>query len=267
MIYPSDFEHEYMKLVQHVLNHGEIRETRNAKTKALFGTSLSFSLRHGAFPLIQGRKMYPNGILGEFAALVRQPKHLKDFETWGCNYWKKWANEDGSINVDYGNAWFEHGQIDRLKDALRNNKTDRRMIINGWRPERLGELSLPCCHYSYQFYVNNDDELYMVWAQRSADVMIGVPADMVLAAIWAITLANELGLKPGGIKMDFGDTHIYESHLDNAKEYLKRRTALPREITRYTLVSEPGKPFEEFEPSDIKLSYPHLDKLEFELYE
>jgi thymidylate synthase len=253
------FEKDYAQLVKQILDYGEERETRNGKTLSGFGTTLVVNeLLDGVFPLLQGRKMFYKGVFGELAAILRRPKHIGDFTKWGCNYWGKWADIDGYINVDYGNAWFDFegvNQIERLKDALSNNPTDRRMLINGWNPKHLDDLSLPCCHYSYQFYVTNDGIIHMQWIQRSVDVMIGLPSDIVFAAAWLIAIANEFGFRPGAIHMVFGDTHIYEAHLEGARTYYSRVVKPGNKMPIYYNVNSPtGKPFELFEPADIELS-------------
>jgi thymidylate synthase len=263
------FERDYAALVAKVLKEGERRSTRNADTVAIFGESLVVEMNgDGTFPLIQGRKMYPAGVFGEFAAMIREPKSVADFERWGCNYWKSWAKPNGSIEVDYGNAWFAGGQIARLKDCLANNPTDRRMLINAWRPERLNKLDLPCCHYSYQFYVREGKYLDMLWSQRSVDVMVGLPSDIVLAATWLIMLGNEFGLLPGRIKMDLGDTHVYHSHIQAAEAYLDRVENSPvLPPYNYTLTVPPGTNFLSYEPTHIELSSARdLGKLPLELH-
>lgn len=264
-------EEDYARLVQHVLLMGEDRDTRNMSTRSVFGTSLSFDLRLG-FPLLAGRKIFYKGVLGELAALLRKPTCLADFESWGCNYWSKWADEDGKLNVDYGNAWFDFegfDQIADLKDKLRNNPADRRMIINAWRPHKLGELSLPCCHYSYQFHVSESGLLNMIWTQRSADLMIGVPSDMVLAAAWMIAIANEFDLVPGVCKMDFGDTHIYSDHIDPAYDYLTSASSLPPlgGVVRWRYLARPGSDFCTFDPADLEIAdYEPRKRIDFNLH-
>lgn len=269
----TKYESAYVDLVRNVLANGDLRATRNQNTLSLFGMHLTFDLSEGVFPLLEGRKMFYKGVFGELAAMLRKPKHIDDFTKWGCNFWNKWADPvTGAINVDYGNAWFQGGQIERLKDSLRNNPNDRRMIINGWVPENLDDLSLPCCHYSYQFYVSNG-KLSMLWNQRSVDVMIGLPSDAVFAAAWLIMLANEFGYEPGKVTMNFGDTHIYEGHKANAEEYIRRvhEDAFMRVFTEkpgWKLLAQPGKDFLLFTPDDIAIkNYSPLDKLEFELYD
>jgi len=260
------FEKDYAVMLDSILFAGEERQTRNGLTKSLFGRTLHVNMTNGYFPLIQGRKMYYKGVLGEFAAMGSGPKRLEDFEQWGCNYWKKWAKPDGSINVDYGNAWIAYGQLDRLRHALAHNPTDRRMLINGWRADKLEELDLPCCHYSYQFYVTRGKYLDMIWNQRSVDMMIGLPADIILAAAWVAVLANEVGLKPGNINMNLGDCHIYAEHFEQAKEYIGRVKHTTLEPTTFQLNTPSGMPMTMMTPDWFEMTnYQHLQPMKLEL--
>jgi len=259
-------ENEYKKLIKNIIRNGEIVNGRNGKTKRLFATTLVIdSLAEGKFPILTSRKMYWKGVAGEFAAMMRQPKNVKDFEKFGCNYWKLWADNKGDLELDYGNAWLDYEGFNQLAYVINNlkfNPTDRRMIINGWRPDRVlgNKLSLPCCHYAYQFFLNNKKEVEMLWIQRSADVMVGVPSDIIFAAIWLSTLANHTGYKPGKITMVFGDTHIYEEHLGKVEEYLNNPILdLPAYNNKCNNIYS-------FMPTDIVLeNYMHSEPIKFEL--
>ena len=267
----QQFEKDYAKLVSKVYRVGDTRETRNGETRSLLGMQLKIDTRdHYRLALIQGRKMYPTGVLGELAAILRKPKSIDDFEAWGCNYWKKWAKLDGSINVDYGNAWHEGGQIEHLKHCLAKDPYDRRMLINAWRPERLNELSLPCCHYSYQFHVTTDGYLNMVWVQRSVDMMIGLPSDILFAHAWLIAIANEFGYKTGVITMQLGDCHIYKQHCKSVDTYLaevETRAKSYEAEPHYVYTAPEGKDFLKFDPRDLLISkYKQGPKLNLELY-
>ncbi|RKZ80457.1 MAG: thymidylate synthase [Gammaproteobacteria bacterium] len=257
------FETTYMNLILDVLMTGELRKTRNATTIATcFKTLTISSLKDGVFPLITGRKMYPKGIIGEFAAFMHGPKHIDDFKSRGCNYWDKWCDEDGAINVDYGNAWVDYNGVNQLKDVIETLKTnpyDRRMIVDAWRPDRLKELSLPCCHILYQFIVSAGC-VDLIWYQRSADIMIGIPSDFVLAALLLIYVADAAGMYPGDIHMVFGDAHIYTDHIDGAKEYISR-----------TIKPHPGYTFDgklfDFEPYNFRIDdYSPNEPITFKLH-
>lgn len=255
----QQFELDYANLVAKIAHNGQTVTTRNGRTLSIFGEQLKIDMTdQTTFPLLRGRQIFYKGVLGEFAALVRKPKHVDDFKAWGCNYWDLWADKEGNLEVDYGNAWFDDGQIDKLKDSLRNNPADRRMIINGWRADRLDKLSLPCCHYAYQFNVSADGYLNMVWIQRSVDTMIGLPSDIVLAATWLISLAHEFGYKTGVITMQLGDCHIYEEHLlSGAVEKYLNNVHMYRSTTnaaKYTYKTLQSARFEDFEPSNLVIT-------------
>ena len=258
----------YKDLVSKIYYQGQAVDTRNARTTSLFGESISFDMADG-FPLLNGRKMYYGGILGEYAAFLKGPKKNKDFTDEGCNYWQTWAEEDGTLNLDYGNAWIDFNgvnQMAQLLTTLRENPTDRRMLISAWRPDKLKELSLPCCHYAYQFYVR-DGCLDMMWHQRSTDVMIGLPSDIILSALMLISIAREVGLEPGKSVMTLGDVHIYESHQDGVVEFLTRDPFITLPKYNYSHEPEPDNTDLRFYPEKFEvLGYAPMSAIKFELH-
>jgi thymidylate synthase len=282
----SKFESEYLKLIDKIIDTGEDKIGRNGKTRSIFGEYLDIGSVDKFFPLLQGRKLFYKGVLGELAAMVNSPKHIDDFTSKGCNYWGQWAQPDGTINIDYGNTWYDFNGIDqvaRLKDMLVNDPNNRRMIISGWKPDNIDNLDLPCCHFLYQFHVSNNDTLNMLWTQRSVDVMIGLPSDIVFAAAWLIILANEVGLNPGSIKMSLGDTHIYDKHIEGANTYreqcrdidwtlLSAAMVLPTVVTEplqlptYSLKMDKGQSLESFLPDMLEINdYRYNTPIKFEL--
>lgn len=219
----NQYERNYVALVRDVLYKGHMRAGRNGVTRSLFGRSFVVPDLHKSFPLLHGRKMHYAGVLGELAALIRGPKHVNDFKRFGCNYWDKFAAPDGSLVLDYGTQWLDFNGVNQLAmliEGLQHDPYGRRHIINSWRPDRLADLTLPCCHFLYQFYVTHNNRLDMIWYQRSADMMIGVPSDVILAALLVLLISQEANLLPGEITMVLGDCHIYEEHVKGTQEYL-----------------------------------------------
>lgn len=261
------FEKEYLKLVSNVLLKGEMVNIRNGKAIKVNGTMLKFNASQG-IPILQSRKYYYKGVFGEFAAFIRGPKKLEDFVKWECNYWKIWADLDSTIKLDYGNTWIDWYGINQVKNAIKILKSplgdgNRRVIITAWDPSHISDLSLPCCHYSYQF-IRNGEKLSLIWIQRSADLMLGVPADALLAWIFLTSMANTCELYPHEIVMQFGDTHIYEEHIDNAKELLNRPIRVS--VNGYNTCKDIFK----FVPDDIIVDEEHYKPypaLKFELKE
>lgn len=261
---------EYKDLVKQVLACGEVKKCRNGITTSLIGTQLKFDAAN--IPLLNGRKIFYKGVVGEFSAFMNNCSTVEGFKDRGCNYWDAWVDNNGNLNLDYINqlhdlitkvngSWIT--QLEALKIGLVNDKFSRRHIINLWKPENLHRLSLPCCHYSYQFIVSTDNKLHMIWTQRSADVMVGIPSDMILAYLWVQCLSKELGFKPGEVTMNFGDTHIYEEHIAGAKQYLE--VLEPRLIPIATL-NDKFTCIEQFYPDQLDIiQYDPHPSIKFEL--
>lgn len=219
-----NFETQYVSLIEDIKAMGHTRQTRNAIAKSIFGYQLTTNeLTYGVFPMLKGRQLFWEGVVGELAAFLNGPERIEDFTSRGCNYWKAWAHEDGKIEVDYGNKWSNFHGVDQLVEVVESLKNDpygRRHLITGWDPSNLDNVDLPCCHYAYQWYVNEYGYLDMIWIQRSVDTVLGLPSDMILAAVWNLLMAQTTGYKPGRITMQLGDTHIYEEHLSTLDSYL-----------------------------------------------
>ena len=210
----------YIQLIQNVLDNGELRETRNGTTLGIFGASLTYDIGEYGLPLISLRKIFTKGVVGEFRGFLQDVKTVAEFQALGCPYWDLWGNEDGTLNLDYP----PREQLDAVIESIKKDPMGRRHIINLWDHTHLDDLSLPCCHFNYQFYVRKG-LLDIIWTQRSVDVAIGMPSDFVLAALYVKHIADATGLYPGRMTMNFGDTHIYEEHLEDIKEMIKRPVA------------------------------------------
>lgn len=265
----NDWERQqYAQLVQKILHSGEKRSSRAGDTYSLFGETLDIDIST-SFPLLRGRRLFYKPVLGELAAMLRGPKTIEDFKKFNCNYWDAWDDGAGNINVDYGNAWIDFNGVNQLEDVvdkLINNPTDRRILISGWRPDNLPDLSLPCCHLLYQWYVRDGKYLDMIWYQRSVDTMVGLPSDIILAAAWTAVLASQTGYKPGKIKMMLGDTHIYANHVQGTLDYLRQLNSMPLDEPKHHYAVSPNATVYNFKPEMIDIvDYEPADKIKFEL--
>jgi len=285
------FEKQYLKLMKKINTHGIIKDTRNARTKSLFGESIKISKEEG-FPLLQSRKIFFKGLLGELAAFMRGPKNIKDFKKQGCNYWNLWCDKkDGAIRLSYGNEWINWGssannptginQWEEIVKLVKINKYDRRLIISGWNPEAIknGNLSLPCCHHNYQFSIetiDNKDYINIMYTMRSADLAIGVPSNIIMAYVINLLMRsllqqNGIDVDLGDITMVFGDVHIYEEHWEKTKEQYSIKNKINIMYTK-PIIPQIEKEFfntsiYEFNPNHIKISgYDPKTKIKYKLY-
>lgn len=140
--------------------------------------------------------------------------------------WRHFGAEYGTCKDDYT------GQgVDQLNDVIkriRENPTDRRMIMCAWNPIDIPKMALPPCHCLVQFYVA-DGELSCQLYQRSADMGLGVPFNIASYALLTHMIAHITGLKAGDFVHTLGDAHVYLNHIDALQEqvWMFNSTKLP----------------------------------------
>ena len=114
--------------------------------------------------------------------------------------------------------------IDQVKVAiekLKNNQNDRRILVSAWNPMAIPQMALPPCHVMHQLVVR-DGKLSLIWTQRSCDMFLGVPYNIASYALLLLLYAKESGLKPGTLKGELHDAHIYQNHIPQVREQLSR---------------------------------------------
>ena len=62
----------------------------------------------------------------------------------------------------------------------------------------------------------------LMWSQRSADSLLGIPFNIASYATLLEILAKEVNMVPDELIGNLGDTHLYSNHIEQAKEQISR---------------------------------------------
>jgi thymidylate synthase len=249
---------QYHDLLRLVLEQGQPRENRTGTgTLSIFGAQVRFDLRE-KFPLLTTKKIHLKSIIYELLWFLRGDTNIKYLNEHGVTIWDEWANEDGNLGRVYGAQWRdwrgENGvrvdQIDKVISEMKRNPQSRRLIVNAWNAAEIDKMALPPCHVLFQFYVQNG-ELSCQLYQRSADLFLGVPFNIASYALLTLMVAQVVDLRPGDFVHTFGDLHLYQNHLEQAREQLTRDCrSLPRMKLNPAVKNIRDFKFEDFELVD-----------------
>jgi thymidylate synthase len=249
---------QYHDLLRLVLEEGQARADRTGTgTLSIFGAQARFDLRPSGpgFPLLTTKKLHIKSIIYELLWFLRGDTNVKYLNEHGVTIWDEWADEKGNLGRVYGAQWRDwHGengmrvdQVDNLIAQIKKNPISRRLIVSAWNPAEIEQMALPPCHVLFQFYVQ-DGELSCQLYQRSADLFLGVPFNIASYALLTMMVAQVVDLAPGDFVHTFGDLHLYQNHLEQAREQLTRGyRPLPRMKLNPSVKNIHDFKFEDFE--------------------
>ena len=256
---------QYLDLLQHVLDHGILKEDRTGTgTHSVFGYQMRFDLQNG-FPLLTTKKLHLKSIIHELLWFLKGDTNVKYLQENGVRIWNEWADENGDLGHIYGYQWrswpdYDGGHIDQIKEAIdtiQNNPDSRRIIVSAWKVADLPQMNLPPCHAFFQFYVANG-KLSLQLYQRSADIFLGVPFNIASYALLLMMVAQVTGLEAGDFVHTLGDAHIYNNHIEQVREQLSREPrALPTMKLNPNVKSIFDFKYEDFELTDYN-PHPHI---------
>jgi thymidylate synthase len=220
---------QYHDLLQHILDLGAQKHDRTGTgTISVFGYQMRFDLKEG-FPMVTTKKLHLRSIIHELLWFLKGETNIKYLKDHGVSIWDEWADENGELGPVYGKQWRSWegadgktiDQISWLISEIKKNPDSRRLIISAWNVADLPRMALMPCHTLFQFYVA-EGKLSCQLYQRSADVFLGVPFNIASYALLTLMVAQVCDLEPGDFVHSFGDVHLYNNHIEQARLQLSR---------------------------------------------
>jgi len=247
----------YLDIVQTVLDKGRWKGNRTGvRTLVVPNVHFSHDMADG-FPLLTTKKMAVKAMAVELEGFIGGVTDKDWYQERGCHIWDEWnkpkelwREEDKTdLGPIYGFQWrsfnqkyiakksktqdytdvpngaivypYHNDQLYEIVRKLHYNPDDRRMVCSAWNPLQINEMALPPCHLMF-VVTHLDGVLNLHWTQRSCDLMLGVPFNIASYALLLELLCKEANMTPGNLSGMLCDCHIYENHIDGAKEQLTR---------------------------------------------
>lgn len=238
---------QYRDRLMTILEKGEMVRVTAQGIGALtcFGTlpQMVFDLSNGV-PLITERKIgFWRKAIAEIIAFVNGARTLDEIASYGCGFWESYRYKNAGLPLmpgdlgpgSYGPAFHDFpmpggtlNQFEQVLEQIRDYPHMRTHRITPWIPFYTARgprrmVNVAPCHGELHFRVMNG-ELHMRMDQRSADMPIGVPSNMIQYAALLLMMCQVTGYRPGNYIHSFADAHIYENQLYAIRELVKRET-------------------------------------------
>ncbi len=271
--------HQYLDLLQSILDKGEVKEDRTGTgTRSFFGHQMRFNLDDG-FPILTTKRIFFKGVVHELLWFLDGATNNTVLKDAGVHIWDEWETESGDLGPIYGHQWrswpgSRNGgvidQIEKIINQINNNPSSRRIIVSAWNVADLPDesispqdnvkkqkMALAPCHALFQFFVSQG-KLSCQLYQRSCDTFLGLGFNIASYSLLTHMIAQQCDLKVGDFVWTGGDVHLYLNHLDQANKQLKRE---PYTLPKLSIKRKPNSIFdyayEDFELLDYQ-SHPHI---------
>lgn len=247
-------EQGYLSLLKRVLKNGIPKNNRTGTdTLSLFGQMITYDLSDNKIPIFTTKKVLWEKAIIELLWFLKGNASIDWLQENNLHFWDANASRsfldkrnltsyrEGELGPVYPFQWRHFGakyegcdksyddkgvdQIKKIVKLLKKTPFSRRIILTAWNPCQLKEMALPPCHCMAQFNVtvqNNTKVLDCMLFQRSGDLFLGVPFNVVSYSLLTRMLCEVTGYKPGKFVHAIGDAHIYINHVDAVKTQLQR---------------------------------------------
>ncbi len=261
-------DNQYQRLLRDILEQGTLTPSQQGTDAItlIAPKPLRFRLENG-FPMITERNLNPKPsehlpvtiwqqAIGEICAFINGARTQTKLEQFGCYWWRHWVTEEkcrkrnlepGDLGPgSYGAAFHDFPTIEgdtfnqfaHLVEQLKEEPQLRTHFVTPWIPQYIVRgkgkqqkvVVAPCHGWVHARIINNKLTLHMF--QRSADVPVGVPANMIQYAALTLMLAKVTGVEPYEYIHSFSDTHIYVDQKPAVEIMLNRE---PRAFPTITL--------------------------------
>lgn len=239
---------QYRRVLRHALNGTYTRnefQTQGTLT-SVTAPPMVFDIANGA-PLITEREIgFWRRPISEIIAFINgartmdQLRQYGDKKTW-AGWWTRWASEEkckrfglekGDLGPGSYGAGYHHDGFNQWAHLVRQIQERpwlRTHKVTPWVPkyclqhsELQRKVVVAPCHGDVQITILND-RMSLRMCQRSGDVPVGVPSNMIQYAALLLMLAQVTGYKPHLFIHSIHDAQVYEDQVPHAKKMIRRR--------------------------------------------
>jgi thymidylate synthase len=250
----STFDDQFVENLNDIIENGTDYESRAvwkddgtpARCRKVFGIVNRYNFDYSNTPPVGTlRKFQIKNCVDELLWIWQKKSNkVSDLRS---NIWDAWADANGTIGAAYGfqvatkirvaehdiydpeDGMTEHvrvtlDQTDYVLHELKHHPFSRRIITDLYSIDQTGLMTLdPCCYSCTWNVTEHDGEKYLnlLLNQRSQDMIVANNWNVFQYWILQNLFAKEVGMKVGELVHVIADAHIYDRHIDIAKQLIQ----------------------------------------------
>lgn len=187
-----------------------------------------YDINKGEFPITTLRPIaWKSSIKEMFWIYQKASNDLSVLEEeFGINWWRDWeVNNTNTIGQRYGATVKRYDLMNKLLNGLKNEPYTRRHIIDLYQYADFEETpGLNPCAFLTVWSVRGE-YLDVTLHQRSSDYCVAGHVNKIQYVALMMMVARHVGLKPGVFMHVVDNLHIYDRHIDQAKELISRKAS------------------------------------------
>ncbi|MEZ7277083.1 thymidylate synthase [Pseudoalteromonas sp. 68 DY56-GL68] len=149
----------------------------------------------------------------------------ESFISYYLSVYKKYAENDGTINGAYGKRLFscdgKYNQFSQVISLLKSKPSTRQAVVQLFSPKDTSKQykDTPCT-LSWQFMIR-ENKLHMYTTMRSNDAYRGLPHDIFVFTMLQELVSKMLGIEVGAYHHYVSSLHLYTEDVELAERYIQ----------------------------------------------
>ena len=226
---------QYYTLVDKLLNLTDKHKpmpTRQKDSKGTYtvtGATLSFKDLGNIEPIMTKRFIDPKKAIGELDWMLEGSNSFDILKIYNIKWWDSYK----PLGPIYGAQLLYRDQLEKFCEAIEEDRYSRRHILNLWNVDQLDQMAIPPCYYSLQLVITKTfrtkrgpvskdatrgDDGTLIVTQRSADVFLGLPYDILVWQFFILILAAFYNFRPYKLVFNIASAHLYHEHIEAASK-------------------------------------------------
>jgi len=278
---------QYRDILCQIMDEGVTTHNKfqtKGRITCLTTPNMVFPFENG-FPIICERDVssFWRKPIAELIAFINGARTLEELKKFGgkewASWWKRWVTKEKCAQFDLeegdlGPGSYGPGFVRRQPDGTTFNQIEHlvRQIkempwltthrVTPWIPELTLQHSglkrkvvVAPCHGDIQVTII-DGKLTVRMDQRSGDMPVGVPANMIQWAAFTLMLAQVTGNTPETYIHSVHDAHMYTDQIEHVRELILRQ---PRPFATVRIIDPTIMNILDFRPEHFELTdyHPH----------